>query len=223
MAEAAAVADADDADTTVGRPLPMGLTEAGLLLLLFGAITESRWEDGDEDDGTGWSNGDGVMLARAGGCPIGVIDRLEPVPTGAILLLLLLVVVVVLTEAVGAATAGIKLEVVLVGAWIGAGSGCDGAAAAAAVVGAALVWLVDAADTVEEDETEVVLVMLVSTLLLLLVLLLAATAVDELPNGAGSPLAGDCRIWTGGRMVAGALAATELEMLLGGALLDAGV
>lgn len=157
------------------------------------------------------------MLARAGGCPIGVIDRPDPVPTGAILLL---VVVVVLTEAAGA-TVGIKLEVDLAGAWIGAGSCCDGAAAAA-VVGAATVWVVvaDDDDTVE-DETEVVLVMLVSTLLL--VLLLLADAADELPNGAGSPLAGDCRICTGGRMVAGALAVADEEMLLGAALLEAGV
>lgn len=157
------------------------------------------------------------MFARAGGCPIGVIDRPDPVPTGAILLLL--VVVVVLTEAADA-TVGIKLEVDLAGAWIGAGSCCDGAAAAA-VVGAATVWVVvaDDDDTVE-DETEVVLVMLVSTLLL--VLLLLADAVDELPNGAGSPLAGDCRICTGGRMVAGALAVADVEMLLG-ALLEAGV
>lgn len=163
------------------------------------------------------------MFARAGGCPIGVIDRPEPVPTGAILLL---VVVVVLTEAVGA-TVGIKLEVVLVGAWIGAGSCCDDAAAAAATVegAATTVWLIVVADDDEdtvEDETEVVLVMLVSTLLL--VLLLLADAADELPNGAGNPLAGDCRICTGGRMVAGALAAdTDEEMLLGGALLAAGV
>lgn len=157
------------------------------------------------------------MFARAGGCLIGVIDRPEPVPTGAILLL---VVVVVLTEAAGA-TVGIKLEVDLAGAWIGAGSCCDGAAAAA-VVGAATVWVVvaDDDDTVE-DETEVVLVMLVSTLLL--VLLLLADAADELPNGAGSPLAGDCRICTGGRMVAGALAVADEEMLLGAALLEAGV
>lgn len=158
------------------------------------------------------------MFARAGGCPIGVIDRPDPVPTGAILLLV--VVVVVLTEAAGA-TVGIKLEVDLAGAWIGAGSCCDGAAAAA-VVGAATVWVVvaDDDDTVE-DETEVVLVMLVSTLLL--VLLLLADAADELlPNGAGSPLAGDCRICTGGRMVAGALAVADEEMLLG-ALLEAGV
>lgn len=160
------------------------------------------------------------MFARAGGCPIGVIDRPEPVPTGAILVLL--VVVVVLTEAAGA-TVGIKLEVDLAGAWIGAGSCCDGAAAAdAAVVGAATVWVVVANDDdTVEDETEVVLVMLVSTLLL--VLLLLADVADELPNAAGSPLAGDCRICTGGRMVAGALAVADEEMLLGAALLEAGV
>lgn len=56
------------------------------------------------------------MLLRAGGCPIGVIDRPDPVPTGAILQLLLVVVVVLLTEAVGAIADGMKLEVDLDGA-----------------------------------------------------------------------------------------------------------
>lgn len=100
----------DEEETTVARPLPIGLAEAGLLLLLLGTMTVSKWEDGDADDAI-CSNGDWVMFARVGCCPIGVIDRPEPVPTGAILVILLL-----LTVGVGGATAGIKLEVVLVGA-----------------------------------------------------------------------------------------------------------
>lgn len=56
----------DEEETTVARPLPMGLTEAGLLLLLLGAMTESKWEDCAADDAV-CSNGDGVMFARAGG------------------------------------------------------------------------------------------------------------------------------------------------------------
>lgn len=130
------------------------------------------------------------MFARAGGWPIGVMDRPEPVPTGAILLV---VVVVVLTEADGA-TVGMKLEVVFVGAWMGAGSCCD--VGAVAVVGTTTAWLIvdEAEDDAVEDETRVVLVaMLVSTLLV--VLLEEDTAV-ELPNGAGNPLAGDFRICT---------------------------
>lgn len=74
---------ADEEDTTVVRPLPIGpaLGTPLVLLLLLGTI-ESRCEDGEED--AAWSSGDGVMLARAGGCPMGVIERPEPVPTGAI-------------------------------------------------------------------------------------------------------------------------------------------
>lgn len=45
------------------------------------------------------------MFPRAGGCPIGVMDRPEPVPTGAILLVVLLALVVVVIDAVGAAVA----------------------------------------------------------------------------------------------------------------------
>lgn len=58
----------DEEDTTVARPLPIGLAEAGLLLLLLllGTMTVSKWEDGDADDAM-CSNGDGVMFARAGG------------------------------------------------------------------------------------------------------------------------------------------------------------
>lgn len=58
----------DEEDTTVARPLPIGLAEAGLLLLLLllGTMTVSKWEDGDADDAV-CSNGDGVMFARAGG------------------------------------------------------------------------------------------------------------------------------------------------------------
>lgn len=100
----------DEEETIVDSPLPIGLAEAGLLLLLLGTMTVSKWEDGDADDAV-CSNGDGVMFARVGCCPIGVIDRPEPVPTGAILVTLLL-----LTAGIDGATAGIKLEVVLVGA-----------------------------------------------------------------------------------------------------------
>lgn len=44
----AEVAEVDAEDTTVVRPLPIGLAEAGLLLLL-GTMTVSKWEDGDTD------------------------------------------------------------------------------------------------------------------------------------------------------------------------------
>lgn len=64
-------------------------------------------------------------------------------------------------------------------------------------------------------ETEALLVMLVRTLLLLFELLLAMLdTIDELANGAGSPLAGDCSICTGGRIVLGTLADTDEEVLL---------
>lgn len=43
------------------------------------------------------------MFPRAGGCPMGVIDRPELVPTGAILLVVAVVVVVI--DAVGATVA----------------------------------------------------------------------------------------------------------------------
>lgn len=56
----------DEEETTVAKPLPIGLAEAGLLLLLLGTMTVSKWEDGDADDAV-CSNGDGVMFARAGG------------------------------------------------------------------------------------------------------------------------------------------------------------
>lgn len=63
----AEVAEVDAEDTTVVRPLPIGLAEAGLLLLLLlGTMTVSKWEDGDTDAAV-CSNGDGVMFARAGG------------------------------------------------------------------------------------------------------------------------------------------------------------
>lgn len=109
MADAVVDAEADEEGTTVARPLPMGLAEAGLLVAVLGV-----------SDGAVCSKGDAVMFARAGGCPIGVIERPEPtVPTGAILLGL---VVLVLTGGFGGATTGMKLEVVFMGAWIAAGS-----------------------------------------------------------------------------------------------------
>lgn len=110
MADAVVDAEAEEEGITVARPLPMGLAEAGLLVAVLGAMTVS--------DATACSNGEGVMFARAGGCPIGVMDRPEPtVPTGTILVGLL-----ELTGGFGGATTGIKLEVVFMGAWIGAGS-----------------------------------------------------------------------------------------------------
>lgn len=63
-------------------------------------------------------------------------------------------------------------------------------------------------------ETEALLVMLVRTPLLLELLLAMLDTTDELPNGAGNPLAGDCRICTGGRIVLGTLADTDEEVLL---------
>lgn len=56
-------AEAEEEETTVARPLPMGLAEAGLLELL-GTMTVSRWEEEEADV---CSNGDAVMFARAGG------------------------------------------------------------------------------------------------------------------------------------------------------------
>lgn len=103
-------------DTTVVKPLPIGPAVGTPLAMLLLGTTESRWEDGDDD--TVCSKGDGVMFARAGGCPIGVIDRPEPVPTGAIEALLIGGIgagSVMVGPAPLAATGGIKLEV-LVGA-----------------------------------------------------------------------------------------------------------
>lgn len=64
-------------------------------------------------------------------------------------------------------------------------------------------------------ETEEAL-LLVRTLLLLL-----DTTDDEFPNGAGSPLAGDCSICTGGRIVFGTLADDTDEEVLPVLLLPA--
>lgn len=168
---AAAAADEEAPDDDVGIPLPMGPA-----LLLDTAAVDTATA---EDVGAVCSNGEGVMLARAGGCPIGVIDRPEPDPIGA--------------GGVGACgctvsatdTGGAKE--VLLGAWIGAGRG--GVAAAAETI------VVEPGDDCVDG-----------------VLLAVGVADDEeavtatLPNGAGSPLAGDCRICTGARTVIGALA-----------------
>lgn len=76
-----------EADDTAGpvRPLPIGPvleTPPTLpLLILIMDTPESRWDEGDADE-TVCSSGDGVMLARAGGCPIGVIARPEPLLIG---------------------------------------------------------------------------------------------------------------------------------------------
>lgn len=60
-------------------------------------------------------------------------------------------------------------------------------------------------------ETEALLVKVVCPPLLLEAML---DATDELPNGAGNPLAGDCSICTGGRIALGALAdGTDEEVL----------
>lgn len=72
-------------------------------------------------------------------------------------------------------------------------------------------------------ETEALLVMLVRIPLLLELLLAMLDTTDELPNGAGRPLAGDCRICTGGRIVLGTLADTEEEVLLLLVALDVGI
>lgn len=73
-ATAAAAAADEDVEEDVGIPLPMG--PAAPLLETAGAV-------GAEEVGAVCSSGEGVMLARAGGCPIGVIDRPEPDPIGA--------------------------------------------------------------------------------------------------------------------------------------------
>lgn len=75
------------------------------------------------------------------------------------------------------------------------------------------------------EETEVlVMLLLVRTLLLLMLTLLwpllLLADVIEFPNGAGNPLAGDCRICTGGRTVVGALAVTDDDEVLLVALSD---
>lgn len=72
---AAAAAAEEEADE-VGIPLPMGPA-----LLLDTATVETGTEA--EEVAAVCSSGEGVMLARAGGCPIGVIDRPEPEPIGA--------------------------------------------------------------------------------------------------------------------------------------------
>lgn len=74
-AAAAAAADEEEAEEDVGIPLPMGPAEP-LLEDTAGGV-------GAEEVGAVCSSGEGVMLARAGGCPIGVIDRPEPDPIGA--------------------------------------------------------------------------------------------------------------------------------------------
>lgn len=73
MAAAAAAAADEEVEEDVGIPLPMGPAP---LLDTAGAV-------GAEEVGAVCSSGEGVMLARAGGCPIGVIDRPEPEPIGA--------------------------------------------------------------------------------------------------------------------------------------------
>lgn len=106
-------------------------------------------------------------MARAGGCPIGVIDRLEPDPIGA--------------GGVGADgwvtsaiddTGGAN-EACLLGAWIGVGRGGVGTEGAAETI------VVEPGEDCVDG-----------------VLLAVGVADDEetLPNGAGRPLAGDCKI-----------------------------
>lgn len=166
MAAAAAAAAADD-EVDVGIPLPMGPaldTEIGWLV--GGGATA--------DEVAVCSSGEGVMLARAGGCPIGVID-LVPIGAG-------------VGAGVSATDAGGAK--VLVGAWIGAWSGGVADAAETAVV-----------DPGEDCVDGVLLAVGV------------AEEEETLPNGAGSPLAGDCRICIGARTVAGALAVADEALL----------
>jgi len=42
--------EVDEEENTVARPLPIGLAEAGLLLLLLGTMTVYKWEVGVADD-----------------------------------------------------------------------------------------------------------------------------------------------------------------------------
>lgn len=76
IAAAAAAAAADEEEAAdVGIPLPMG--PAALPLLDTAGAVDA------EEVGAVCSSGEGVILARAGGCPMGVIDRPEPDPIGA--------------------------------------------------------------------------------------------------------------------------------------------
>lgn len=169
-AAAAAFAAADD-EVDVGIPLPMGpaALDTDVGWLVCGGATAA-------EEVAVCNSGEGVMLARAGGCPIGVIDR---VPIGA---------------GVGAGVSATDAggAKVLVGAWIGAGSG----------------GVADAAETAAVDPGEDCVDG---------VLLAVGVAEEEatLPNGAGSPLAGDCRICTGARTVAGALAVADEALEVG--------
>lgn len=96
------------------------------------------------------------MLARAGGCPIGVIDRPEPEPIGA------------------------------GGGWAASATDTGGAIGAGSVAG------VGAVETIVVEPGEDC----VDGVLLAVGVADAeeAAATTRLPNGAGSPLAGDCRI-----------------------------
>lgn len=117
-------------ETIADSPLPIGPAD-GIPVPMAdtaGAMTEdaeeSKCEDGDVDV---CNNGEGVMLVRdaAGGCPIGVIDRPEPDPIGAIGVLLIDGGSALASIMVGPgpleATGGIKVDI-LTGACIGAGA-----------------------------------------------------------------------------------------------------
>lgn len=76
-------------ETIVDSPLPTGPAVSIPLPIAdtAGAITEDVEESKCEDGETGvCKSGEGVIFVRtvAGGCPIGVIDRPDPAPTGAI-------------------------------------------------------------------------------------------------------------------------------------------
>lgn len=137
---------------------------------------------------------------------MGVIDRPEPVPTGAIGALLVggrVTESVMLEPEPLAATGGIKFDD-LIGACIVAGRG--GVALAAETI----VELVEPGDDCVEGE-------LLDKALLFPELVAFEVAIEgtQFPNGAGNPLAGDCSICTGGgRMGAGALVMTDDDRVL---------
>lgn len=103
----------------VGIPVPMADTTGAMTE----DVAESKCVDGDVDV---CNKGEGVMLVRvaAGGCPIGVIDRPEPDPTGAIDALLIdggsVLPSIMLGPGPLEATGGIKVDI-LTGACTGAG------------------------------------------------------------------------------------------------------
>lgn len=118
-------------ETMADSPLPIGPADGipAPMADTAGAMTEDVDESKCEDDDVAvCNNGDGVMLVRdaAGGCPIGVIERPEPDPTGAIDDVLLVdggsaLASIMRVPAPLEATGVIKVDI-LTGACIGAGT-----------------------------------------------------------------------------------------------------